>query len=77
SGGTHSMDAIEKARVVIVLGADLKAESAGFAYRVIQAVTKNDARLVLAHSRATSLNKCSGCLKRSEMHLECVAAGAR
>ncbi|HIJ81158.1 MAG TPA: molybdopterin-dependent oxidoreductase [Desulfuromonadales bacterium] len=57
SGGTHSMDAIEKARVVIVLGADLKAESAGFAYRVIQAVTKNDARLVLAHSRATSLNK--------------------
>lgn len=57
SGGTRSMDAIEKAAAVIVIGADLKAESAGFAYRVIQAVTKNDARLVLANSRATSLNK--------------------
>lgn len=57
SGGTRSMDAIDKASAIIVIGADLKAESAGFAYRVIQAVTKNDAKLVLANSRATSLNK--------------------
>lgn len=57
SGGTFSMDVIEKAAAVVVIGADLKAESAGFAYRVIQAVTRNDARLVLANSRATSMNK--------------------
>ncbi|MBI5483251.1 MAG: molybdopterin-dependent oxidoreductase [Deltaproteobacteria bacterium] len=57
SGGSNSMDAIEKAAAIIVIGADLKAESAGFAYRVIQAATKNDARLVLANSRATSMNK--------------------
>src|SRR6185369_6773854 len=35
----------------------LKAESPGFAYRVIQAATKNDAKLVVATSRATSMNK--------------------
>ena len=57
SGGTCDMNAIEKADAVIVIGADLKAESAGFAYRVIQAVNKNDARLVLVNSRGTSLNK--------------------
>jgi len=57
SGGTYAMDVIEKATAVIVIGADLKAESPGFAYRVIQAATKNDARLVVATSRATSMNK--------------------
>ncbi|MBC7961707.1 MAG: molybdopterin-dependent oxidoreductase [Steroidobacteraceae bacterium] len=57
SGGTFDMNVIEKADAVIVIGADLKAESAGFAYRVIQAVTKNDAKLVLAGSRGISLNK--------------------
>ena len=56
SGGTFSMDAIETATAIIVIGADLKAESAGFAYRVIQAATKNDARLVLAGSRVSSMN---------------------
>lgn len=57
SGGTRSMDAIDKASSIIVIGADLKAESAGFAYRVTKAVTKNDAKLLLVNSRATSLNK--------------------
>lgn len=57
SGGTFGMDAIEKATAIVVIGADLKAESAGFAYRVIQAATKNDAKLVLAGSRAGSMNK--------------------
>ncbi len=57
SGGTNGMDAIEKATAIVVIGADLKAESAGFAYRVIQAATKNDAKLVLAGSRASSMNK--------------------
>lgn len=57
SGGTFDMNAIEKADSVVVIGADLKGESAGFAYRVIQAVTKNDADLVLVNSRGTSMNK--------------------
>jgi len=57
SGGTYAMDAIENASAVIVIGGDLKGESAGFAYRVIQAATKNDAKLVLATARATSMNK--------------------
>ncbi|MDU0458870.1 MAG: molybdopterin-dependent oxidoreductase [Geobacteraceae bacterium] len=57
SGGTYDMNAIEKAGAIVVIGADLKGESAGFAYRVIQAVNKNDARLVLVNSRGTSLNK--------------------
>ena len=57
SGGTFGMDAIEQATTIVVIGADLKAESPGFAYRVIQAATKNDAKLVLAGSRSTSMNK--------------------
>jgi formate dehydrogenase alpha subunit len=57
SGGTYPMDAIETASAVIVIGGDLKAESPGFAYRVIQAATKNNASLVVATSRATSMNK--------------------
>jgi formate dehydrogenase alpha subunit len=51
------MAAIEKASAIIVIGSDLKGESAGFAYRVIQAATKNNAKLILANSRATSMNK--------------------
>ncbi len=57
SGGTRAMDAIEQATAVVVIGADLKAESAGFAYRVIQASGRNNAKLVVATSRATSMNK--------------------
>lgn len=57
SGGTYAMDAIEQATAVVVLGSDLKSESAGFAYRVIQAATKNDARVVVAGARTTWLNK--------------------
>lgn len=57
SGGTYPMDAIEKASAVIVIGSDLKAESPGFAYRVIQAATKNNAKLVVASSRVSSMNK--------------------
>jgi formate dehydrogenase alpha subunit len=57
SGGTFGMNAIEQATAIVVIGADLKAESAGFAYRVIHASTKNNAQLVLAGSRAGSMNK--------------------
>ncbi|KAB0671288.1 molybdopterin-dependent oxidoreductase [Oryzomonas sagensis] len=53
SGGTVAMDAIEQATAVVVLGSDLKAESAGFAYRVIRAATRNDAKLVVAGARAS------------------------
>ena len=73
SGGTTGMAAIEKAATVIVLGADLKAESPGFAYRVIQASTKNNAKVVVASSRATSLNKYANaflqCIPGSEAWL--------
>jgi formate dehydrogenase alpha subunit len=57
SGGTFPMDAIEQATAVVVLGSDLKSESAGFAYRVIQASTKNDARVVVAGARTTWINR--------------------
>jgi formate dehydrogenase (NADP+) alpha subunit len=57
SGGTCDMNAIETADTVVVIGSDLKGESAGFAYRVIQAATKNNAKLVLVNSRTTSMNK--------------------
>ena len=51
SGGTFPIDvAIEQAAAVVVLGSDLKSESAGFAYRVIQATTKNETRVVVAGS---------------------------
>lgn len=59
TGGTAAMDAIEQADCVIVLGSDLKAESAGFGYRVIQAATKHDAKLLIASARPTSLDKFS------------------
>jgi formate dehydrogenase alpha subunit len=75
SGGTYPMDAIEKASAIIVIGSDLKGESAGFAYRVIQAATKNDAKLILANSRATSMNKFANvflqCRPGSEAWLVC------
>lgn len=59
SGGSRPMDAIETASAIIVIGADLKGESAGFAYRAIQAATKNNSHLVLANQRATAMNKFS------------------
>lgn len=57
SGGTFGMDVIESATAIVVIGADLKAESAGFAYRVTQAARKNNAKVVLAGSRTSSMNK--------------------
>ena len=57
SGGTYDMNVIESADTVIVIGSDLKGESAGFAYRVIQASTRNNAQVLLLNSRVTSMNK--------------------
>jgi formate dehydrogenase alpha subunit len=56
TGATKPMDALEKAGCIIVLGSDLKAESAGFGYRVIKTATKHDAKLVIATARPTSLD---------------------
>ena len=56
SGATARMDSLEQTGCIIVLGSDLKAESAGFGYRVIKAATKHDARLVIASARPTSLD---------------------
>jgi len=56
TGATKTMDALEQAASIIVLGSDLKAESAGFGYRVIKAATKCDAKLVIASARPTSLD---------------------
>jgi formate dehydrogenase alpha subunit len=73
SGGTYDMNTIETADTVIVIGSDLKGESAGFAYRVIQASTKNNAKVLLLNSRATSMNKYANaflqCLPGSEAFL--------
>ncbi len=57
TGATSHLDALEQAGCIIVLGSDLKAESAGFGYRVIKATTKHDARLVIASAHPTSLDK--------------------
>lgn len=57
TGATAAMDKIEQAGCIIVLGSDLKAESAGFGYRVIKAATKNNAKLLIATARPTSLDK--------------------
>ena len=59
TGATKPMDALEQAGCIIVLGSDLKAESAGFGYRVIKAATKKNAKLVIASARPTSLDKFS------------------
>ena len=56
TGATKPMDALEQVGTIIVLGSDLKAESAGFGYRVITAATKHDAKLVIASARPTSLD---------------------
>lgn len=65
SGGTYYMDQIESATAILVIGADLKGESPGFAYKVIQAATKNDAKLILVGSRTTSMNKFANAFLQS------------
>ena len=57
SGGTRDMNAIEKATAVVVIGADLKGESPGYAYKMIQASTKNNAKVVMAFPRLSSTAK--------------------
>ncbi|MBI5657027.1 MAG: (2Fe-2S)-binding protein, partial [Geobacter sp.] len=57
AGAGTAIDRLDKAQAVLVLGCDLNAESTGMEYRVIKAVTKNDAKLVLANLRDVKLKK--------------------
>ena len=64
TGATKQMDALEEMSGILVLGSDLKAESAGFGYRVIKAATKKDAKLVILSARPTSLDAFANCALR-------------
>jgi formate dehydrogenase alpha subunit len=57
SGASATIDKIDKAGAVLVIGADLNAEATGAEYRVIKAAFKNDARLVVANMRRVKLRK--------------------
>ncbi|HLO26139.1 MAG TPA: 2Fe-2S iron-sulfur cluster-binding protein, partial [Geobacteraceae bacterium] len=57
TGASATIDKIDNAEAILVLGCDLNAESTGVEYRVIKAATKNDARLVLANMRDVKLKK--------------------
>jgi len=57
SGASATIDRIDKAGAILVIGSDLNAESTGVEYRVIKAAMKNDARVVLATLRDVKLKK--------------------
>ena len=57
TGASATIDRIDNADAVLVIGCDLNAESTGIEYRVIKAATKNDAKLVLANMRDVKLKK--------------------
>ncbi|HEY6007928.1 MAG TPA: molybdopterin-dependent oxidoreductase, partial [Geobacteraceae bacterium] len=57
TGASTTIDRIDTATAVLVLGCDLNAEATGVEYRVIKAATKNDAKLVLANVRDVKLKK--------------------
>ncbi len=56
-GASATIDRIDNADAILVIGTDLNAESTGVEYRVIKAATKNDAKLVVANMRAVKLQK--------------------
>jgi formate dehydrogenase alpha subunit len=57
SGSSATMDRLDNAAAIFVLGCDLNAESTAMEYRVIKACTKKDAKLVLATVRRVKLSK--------------------
>ena len=57
TGASATIDRIDNADAILVIGSDLNAESTGMEYRVIKAATKNDAKLVLANMRTVKLKK--------------------
>ena len=56
-GASATIDAIDRATAILVIGCDLNAEATGMEYRVIKAATKNDAALVVANPREVKLRK--------------------
>jgi len=56
-GASATIDRIDNADAVLVIGSDLNSESTGIEYRVIKAATKNDAKLVVANLRSVKLKK--------------------
>jgi formate dehydrogenase alpha subunit len=61
-GASATIDRIDKADAILVIGTDLNAESSGVEYRVIKAATKNDAKLVVANMRSVKLKKFANSL---------------
>ncbi|GAM08992.1 NADPH-Fe(3+) oxidoreductase subunit alpha [Geobacter sp. OR-1] len=57
AGAGPTIDKIDHADAIIIIGSDLNAESTGVEYRAIKAATKNDARVLLAHSRDVKMKK--------------------
>ena len=57
SGASTSIDQLDQAQAIIVIGTDLNAEATGVEYRVIKAATKHDAKLVLVNMRDVKLKK--------------------
>ena len=57
SGASASIDRIDEADAILVVGCDLNAEATGIEYRVIKAATKGDAKLVVANMRDVKLKK--------------------
>lgn len=57
AGASATIDKIDNAGAVFVIGTDLNAEATNIEYRVIKAATKNDAKLVLANMRPVKLKK--------------------
>lgn len=56
-GASATIDRIDRADAVLIIGSDLNSESTGMEYRVIKAATKNDAKLVVANVRSVKLKK--------------------
>jgi len=56
-GASATIDRIDNADAILVIGSDLNAESTGMEYRVIKAASKNDAKLVVANMRSVKLKK--------------------
>jgi formate dehydrogenase alpha subunit len=70
TGASNTIDRIEQAAAILVIGSDLNAEATGVEYRVIKAATKHDAKLVLANMRGVKLKKYANCHLQYRPHGE-------
>ena len=57
TGASSTIDQLDRAQAILVIGTDLNAEATGSEYRVIKAATKNDAKLLLVNMRDVKLKK--------------------